>query len=72
MTDGDGYIVVNDRIILELKAVDRICREHEAQLINYLRSTSVEVGLLLNFGERPQFVRRIFTNDLKPNLCKSV
>lgn len=71
---GDYFpdIVVNDCIILELKTAEGICREHEAQLINYLRSTTIEVGLLLNFGERPQFVRRIFTNDLKPNLCKSV
>lgn len=71
---GDYFpdIVVNDCIILELKAVETLCPEHEAQLINYLRSTEIEIGLLLNFGLRPQVYRRIFTNDRKPNLCKSV
>ena len=71
---GDYYpdLVVNDCIILELKTAESICHEHEAQLLNYLRSTSIEIGLLLNFGERPQFVRRILTNDRKKNLCKSV
>ncbi|WP_300813811.1 GxxExxY protein [uncultured Bacteroides sp.] len=71
---GDYFpdIIVNDRIILELKTVEALCPEHEAQLINYLRSTEIEVGLLLNFGLRPQVCRRIFTNDRKSNLCKSV
>lgn len=65
-------IVVNDHIILELKANDSLCHEHELQLINYLKATDIEVGLLLNFGERPQVCRKIFTNDRKPHLCKSV
>lgn len=71
---GDYFpdIVVNDCIILELKTVEAICPEHEAQLINYLKSTPIEVGLLLNFCERPQVCRRIFTNDRKNNLCQSV
>ena len=71
---GDYFadIIVNDSIILELKTVETLCPEHEAQLINYLRSTEIEVGLLLNFGLRPQVCRRIFTNDRKKNLCKSV
>ena len=70
---GDYFpdIIVDDCIILELKAVEALCPEHEAQLINYLRSTSIEVGLLLNFGMRPQVYRRIFTNDRKTNLCSS-
>lgn len=65
-------ILVNDHIILELKAVDTICREHELQLINYLKATKIEVGLLLNFGERPQVRRKLFTNDRKNNLRSSV
>ena len=65
-------IVVNDCIILELKANENLCPEHEAQLLNYLKSTEIEIGLLLNFGERPQVRRKIFTNDRKENLCQSV
>lgn len=58
-------IVVNDTIILELKAVAKIAYEHECQLINYLKATNVEVGLLLNFGTKPQHKRKVFTNDKK-------
>ena len=58
-------IVVDGCVVLELKAADAIAPEHEAQLINYLKGTALEVGLLLNFGPKPQFVRRIFTNDQK-------
>ena len=65
-------ILVNNHIILELKAVDSICNEHELQLINYLKATEIEVGLLLNFGERPQVRRKLFTNDRKNNLRSSV
>lgn len=71
---GDYYadIVVNKHIILELKACASLCREHELQLINYLKSTDIEVGLLLNFGEHPQIRRKLFTNDRKINLRSSV
>ncbi len=58
-------IVVNDLVILELKAAEGIAEEHENQLINYLKATSIETGLLLNFGKTPQFKRKIFTNDRK-------
>ena len=58
-------IIVDDTIILELKAVSSLTAEHEAQLINYLRSTKMEVGLLLNFGVKPEVHRKIFTNDRK-------
>ena len=58
-------IVVEDRVILELKATKSLCLEHEFQLINYLKATNQEVGLLLNFGQRPEFRRKIFTNDRK-------
>jgi GxxExxY protein len=61
---GDYYadIIVEDQVIIELKAVEAFCEEHEFQLINYLKSISIEVGLLLNFGKKPQFSRKIFTN----------
>lgn len=64
---GEYYadVLVNECIILELKAVDTLCKEHELRLINYLKATDMEVGLLLNFGERPQIRRKIYTNDRK-------
>lgn len=70
---GDYYadMLVNQSIILELKAAESLCREHELQLINYLKSTEIEVGLLLNFGERPQFKRKVFANERKINLRSS-
>lgn len=58
-------IIVNELVILELKAIELIAPENEAQLINYLRATKIEVGLLLNFGQKPQIRRLVFTNDLK-------
>jgi len=64
---GDYYadIVVEHEVIIELKAVSEIAKKHEIQLMNYLKATTVEVGLLLNFGEKPEIKRKIFTNDLK-------
>jgi GxxExxY protein len=52
-----------------LKAAETLCEEHEFQLINYLKATELEVGLLLNFAKKPEIKRKIFTNDrkLKPN-----
>lgn len=58
-------LVVNNKVILELKASERLCKAHELQLINYLKATNIEVGLLLNFGENPQFRRKIFSNQPK-------
>jgi GxxExxY protein len=71
---GEYYadMVVDDLVILELKTAEGIALEHEAQLLNYLKGTEVEVGLLLNFGLKPQFRRKIFTNDKKKALSKSV
>ena len=65
---GDYFadLVVEKKIIVELKAAERLREEHEAQLLNYLRATTMEVGLLLNFGKKPEFRRKIFTNDRKP------
>ena len=58
-------LIVNNKVIIELKAVDTMNKEHECQLINYLKATEYEVGLLLNFGKQPEIKRRIFTNNLK-------
>jgi len=61
-------LVVNDIVLVELKAADRLAPEHEAQLLNYLRATDIEVGLLLNFGNEPKVVRRAFDNYRKRSL----
>ena len=58
-------IIVEDTIITELKAAEFLIGEHELQLINYLKATDKEIGLLLNFGKKPEFKRKIFTNDRK-------
>ncbi|MCZ7355514.1 MAG: GxxExxY protein [Candidatus Methanoperedens sp.] len=58
-------IVVNDQIIIEIKAAESLRDEHKAQLINYLKATDKEVGMLLNFGKKAEFKRTIFTNDRK-------
>jgi len=58
-------IIVNDVVIVELKAAEALCPEHEAQLINYLKATDKEVGLLLNFGKEPKTRRKVFTNKYK-------
>lgn len=58
-------IVVEERVIIELKAAEAICEEHETQLINYLKATEIEVGLLLNFGKTPQFKKKVFSNHYK-------
>jgi GxxExxY protein len=61
---GEYYadLIVEDKVIVELKAAESLCEEHEFQLINYLKATDIEVGLLLNFGKKSQFKRKIFTN----------
>jgi GxxExxY protein len=58
-------LVVQNRVVVELKAAEGLSPANEAQLINYLRATDIEVGLLLNFGEKPEFRRKVFTNDRK-------
>ena len=58
-------LIINKSLILELKCVEYLIEAHENQLINYLKATECEVGLVLNFGKDPQFKRKIFTNDLK-------
>ena len=58
-------LLVEDAVIIELKAASRISEEHEAQLLNYLRATPYEVGLLLNFGHKPEFIRKAYDNHRK-------
>ena len=55
-------IFVESCVIVELKAAETLCEEHEFQLINYLKATDLEVGLLLNFGKKPTFRRKVFSN----------
>ena len=61
---GNYYadLIVNKEIIVEIKTASAICEEHEFQLINYLKATELEVGLLLNFGKTPEFKRKIYSN----------
>ncbi len=58
-------LVVNDSVIVELKAAENLLPEHEAQLVNYLKATDIEVGMLLNFGKEPKFKRRVLTSEFK-------
>ena len=58
-------VVVNNLVIVELKSVKALVTEHEAQLLNYLKATPYEVGLLLNFGPKPETKRRSFDNNRK-------
>ena len=64
---GEYYadLVVNRQVIIELKAAASIIKEFECQLINYLRGTDLEVGLLFNFGRKAEFRRRILENGEK-------
>jgi len=67
---GEYFVdmVINDVILLELKAVAHIIEEHEAQLLNYLKSTEVEVGYVMNFGKSAEFKRKVLDNDRKGSL----
>jgi GxxExxY protein len=59
-------ILVENCVILELKAAECLSERHKAQLINYLKATEIEVGFVLNFGPEPKFARKILTIDRKP------
>jgi GxxExxY protein len=52
--------IVDGKVVVEVKAVERFCEKDGAQLVNYLKGTGVKVGLLLNFGEKADFKRRVF------------
>lgn len=61
-------LMVENKVILELKAAEFLIEEHELQLINYLKATEIEVGLLLNFGKKPEIRRKIFSNNLRKSV----
>jgi GxxExxY protein len=61
----EADLVVEEKVILEFKAKEAVHEAHEAQLINYLRATNIEIGLLLNFGRKPDFKRKYFSNKNK-------
>jgi GxxExxY protein len=63
--DFDADMLVNKLVLLELKVARSVEDAHIAQLLNYLKATPIEVGLLLNFGPRPEFKRVAFSNERK-------
>lgn len=63
--DFKADMLADDKVLLELKAARTIDLAHEKQLLNYLRATDIEVGLLLNFGTKPEFRRLVFENERK-------
>lgn len=67
---GEFYtdLLIEDCIIIELKACEHLISSQVAQLMNYLKATNIEVGLVLNFGESPDFKRLIYTNNRKSNI----
>jgi len=68
-------VMVENSVLLELKSARSLDPAHEAQLLHYLKSTEIEVGMLLNFGTRPQFRRLLFDNErkkIRENPWKSV
>ncbi len=64
---GDYFadLCVENKVIIEIKAADALDESHEAQLLNYLKATHIEVGLLMNFGPEPEFIRKVFENRNK-------
>jgi len=64
---GEYYadILVDNKVIVEIKAAKQLVEENEAQLLNYLKATDIEVGLLLNFGTKPEVKRKVFDNTRK-------
>ena len=68
-------LLVENCVLLELKTARSLDTAHEAQLLHYLKSTEIEVGMLPNFGSRPQFRRLLFDNErkkIRENPWKSV
>ena len=61
-------MIVNGVVLLEIKSVEKLIDAHDAQLLNYLKSTELEVGLLLNFGHQAEFHRKIYDNSRKGSL----
>lgn len=52
-------IIVNDCVIVEVKAIKELAQIHEVQLVNYLKATGIEIGLLINFGRSVDFKRKV-------------
>ena len=61
-------MIINDIVMLELKAAEKIIDDHAAQLLNYLKATDIEVGLVLNFGSTAEIRRKIYDNERKGSL----
>ena len=61
-------MIVNGVVLLELKSVEKLIDAHDAQLLNYLKATEIEVGLLLNFSRQVEFRRKIYDNPRKGSL----
>ena len=61
-------MVINDIVLLELKSSQKLIEDHAAQLLNYLKATNIEVGLVLNFGPSAEFRRKIYDNERKGSL----
>jgi GxxExxY protein len=61
-------LVVNECVIVEMKAVPELLDVHRAQLLNYLKATTIEVGLLMNFGPEPTVERKVYDNERKGSL----
>ena len=66
--DYTADILVEELVIVELKAIETLAPIHETILVNYLKGTELEVGLLLNFGPKPQYKRRVLTNEYLESL----
>jgi len=66
--DYNADLLVEQLVAVELKANEYLVEANESQLINYLKATTLEVGLLLNFGKKPEIRRKLFDNDKKPML----
>jgi GxxExxY protein len=64
-------LIVESRVLVEIKTAKAIAEGHEAQLLNYLKATPYEVGLLLNFGPKPEIKRRAFDNSRKEGYLKN-
>jgi GxxExxY protein len=61
-------MIINEVVLLELKATEKLIDDHAAQLLNYLKATNIEVGLLLNFGPTAEFRRKVYDNERKGSL----
>lgn len=68
----EADIIAYGSVILELKSVSTLCESHELQLVNYLKATDIEIGLLLNFGPKPEVKRKVFSKYYREQLKKGI